>query len=66
MEKKNRFAGVFIIASAIIWAAVILGCSYGLKGTECYDSIRYILVGGVLAHIFLVWGPLAIMVRRAK
>lgn len=66
MDKKNKITGVFIIASALIWGAVIIGCSYGLNGTECYDKIRYILAGGVLAHIFLVWGPISILSRKTK
>jgi hypothetical protein len=36
MDKKNRSFGAFIIASAIVWGAVIFGCSAALRGTECY------------------------------
>jgi hypothetical protein len=50
--KKNTYAAI-IIASAIIWALVIIGCSLKLKGTSCYEEINLILVGGVLSHIFL-------------
>ena len=32
MNKEFRTIGAFIIASAIIWAAVIVGSSYVLKG----------------------------------
>jgi len=56
--------GSSIIASAIVWAAVIIGCSLKLKGTNCYDEIKLFLIGGVLIHILFIWGPLAILFRR--
>lgn len=58
--------GYYIIASAIVWGAVIIGCSYVLKGTGCYDEIRNILIGGVLAHLVLIWGPLTVGARKNK
>ena len=66
MDKKFKTIGAFIIASAIIWGAVIVGSSFALKGTECYEKIQNILVGGVLAHIILIWGPLALLFKKAK
>lgn len=61
--KKNAIA-YYIIASALIWAAVIIGCSLKLKGTECYDTISNILVGGAGVHLVLIWGPMASMFRK--
>ena len=66
MEKKFKTIGAFIIASAIIWGVVIVGSSYALRGTECYDKIQNILVGGVLSHIVLIWGPLALLFKKTK
>ena len=66
MHMKSKSIGAFTIASAIIWGAVILGCSFALKGTECYGKIQNILVGGVLSHIILIWGPLAVLLNKAK
>jgi len=66
MDKKFKTIGTFIIASAIIWAAVIVGCSYALNGTECYDKIQNILIGGVLSHIILIWGPSAMLFKKTK
>jgi len=66
MDKKMKSIGAFTIASAVIWGAVILGCSFALKGTECYGKIQNILVGGVLSHIILIWGPLAVLLNKAK
>ena len=65
--KKNAWSiGGIIIGSAIIWGAVILGCSYALKGTECYGEIQNILVAGTMAHIILISGPMAILFKKAK
>ena len=66
MEKKFKTIGAFVIASAIIWGAVIVGSSFALKGTECYDKIQNILVGGVLSHLILVWIPLALLFKKTK
>ena len=64
MKKISRILGMLIIGSAIIWAAIIVGCSSALSGTECYDNIKYILSGGVIAHILLIWGPAAVIIRK--
>ena len=66
MNKKFKTVGAFTILSAIIWGAVIVGSSYALKGTECYDKIQNILVGGVVSHIILIWGPLALLFKKIK
>ena len=66
MDKKIKTIGAFMIASAIIWGAVIIGCSFALKGTGCYDSIQNILIGGVISHIILLWGPLALLFKKTK
>ena len=47
MDKNIQKIGVFIIASAVIWGGVIVGCSFALKGTGCYGKIQNILVGGM-------------------
>ena len=56
---KKTAIGFYIIASAVIWGLVILGCSARLKGTACYDEISTILAGGAGAHLLFIWGPLA-------
>ncbi|MCD4791328.1 MAG: hypothetical protein K8R37_15140 [Bacteroidales bacterium] len=53
--------GALMIASAIIWGTVGLGCSSKLEGTECYDQIQNIIVGGTFAHLILIMGPLGAM-----
>lgn len=66
MNKKARTMGAFIIASAIIWGAVIIGCSLKLKGTECYQDISLILTSGAGIHLLFIWGPLAAKFKQDK
>ena len=65
MKKKAWSAGGLMIASAIIWGAVIIGCSFALKGTECYSEIQNILVGGTFAHIILIMGANSIFIFKS-
>jgi len=58
--------GILIIASAIIWGLVIIGCSLTLKGTDCYPKISSILFGGVAAHFILIWLPIGKMAKGKK
>lgn len=66
MKKKSITIGGLIIGSAIIWGAVIVGSSFALKGTECYQEIQNILVGGTFAHLILIWSPLGVMFAKIK
>ncbi|MBC8319669.1 MAG: hypothetical protein H8E34_02990 [Bacteroidetes bacterium] len=70
MKKKAteyfKHVGYYIIASAIVWGAVIVGCSLKLKGTPYYEEISPILFGGVIVHLILIWTPLGVMLRKLK
>jgi len=66
MNKNILSIGLYIIASAIIWGAVIIGCAYKLKGTDCFDEIVYILSIGSTVHLVLIWGPVAVMIKKLK
>ena len=66
MEKKKITIGIYIIASAIIWGATIIGCSFKLKGTDCYQEISYILSAGAALHLLFVWGPLVALTGKMK
>lgn len=66
MKKTALTSGGLIIASAIIWGAVIIGCSFALKGTECYSEIQNILVGGTFAHIILIGGGTSVLILNSK
>lgn len=47
--KKSKM-GYLIIASAIVWGAVIIGCAFVLKGTPYKEDVNRILYGGVIFH----------------
>ncbi|HEQ98292.1 MAG TPA: hypothetical protein ENO22_03010 [candidate division Zixibacteria bacterium] len=64
MDKKKKTIGVFIVGSAIIWGAVIIGCSLKLKGTECFTEISLILSAGAGIHLLIIWGPLAAQLKK--
>lgn len=63
---KSNSIGGFIIASAVIWGAVIIGCALKLEGTALYEEISLILYGGVVFHLLFIWGPLALQFKRNK
>jgi len=63
---KNNNIRYFIIGSAIIWGAVLLGCSFALKGTECYTKIQIILIFGASSHLLFIWGPLSSLLQGDK
>jgi hypothetical protein len=58
--------GILVITSAIIWGLVIIGTSYALKGSDCYDKIQNYLVGGVLIHILLIGGVTPLIIKKQK
>ncbi|MFO7843394.1 MAG: hypothetical protein R6V16_06245 [Bacteroidales bacterium] len=62
MKKGN----VLIIASTIIWGAVIIGCALKLKGTSFSKEINLILFFGMLAHLLFVWAPLKQLYKKEK
>ena len=49
--KKKKIA--LMIASTIIWAAVIIGSAVVLKGTAYKENVNRILYIGVIIHILL-------------
>ncbi len=65
-KNKAITIGGLIIGSAIIWGAVIVGSSFALKGTDCYQEIQKILFGGVITHLILIWGPMSAMFAKMK
>jgi len=59
MKKQNAVA--ILIGSALIWAAVIVGCAFILKGTEFKDAVNKVTFIGVIVHLqlfntMLLWG----------
>ena len=66
MENKKKTIGIYIIASAIIWGAVIIGCSLKLKDSGCFVDISYILSTASVIHLLFIWGPVAIQFKKLK
>jgi hypothetical protein len=62
---KNKL-GYFILGSAIIWAAIILGCAFALKGMPEKNNVIQILSGGFIAHLLFIWGPMAGVLKKMK
>ena len=56
--------GYFIIGSAIIWAAIILGCAFALKGVPEKQNVIQILSVGFIAHLLFIWGPIAAILKK--
>lgn len=60
-KSKEGYANIYVpIVSAVVWGAVIIGCSLALKGTGYYKEISNILYGGVIAHVVIIW-PMAVL-----
>jgi hypothetical protein len=49
-----RKGPAILIANAIIWGAVIIGCSFKLKGTGAYEEIQNILAAGAGISLFFI------------
>ena len=58
--------GYLIIASAIVWGSVIIGCAFVLKGTPYKEEVNRILCGGVIFHFLFVWNPLEKYFKKDK
>ncbi len=52
---KKKTSGYLIIASAIIWGAVIIGSAFVLKDTPYKDNVSYIIIGGAISHVLFIW-----------
>jgi hypothetical protein len=62
-NRKNSVYAISILASALVWGLVIVGCSFSLKGTGCYEQISVLLFGGAASHLIVVY-PL--LIQRLK
>ena len=55
--KKSQI-GYFIIASAIVWAFVMIACASVLSGTIYKQEIMNFLIAGASFHLLFIWAPL--------
>ena len=60
-NKKNVFRH-YIIGSALIWAATILGCALILK--ETFTQISLLLSSAAAIHLVIIWGSLAAQYKK--
>ena len=63
--KKSK-VGYLIIASAVIWGAVMIGSAVILKGTPYKEGINRIIMGGTIFHFLFIWAPLGTLFKDKK
>jgi len=63
--KKSK-VGYLIIASAIIWGAVMIGTALVLKGTPYKEEVNRIILYGVIFHFLFIWTPLGMLFKNKK
>ena len=65
MEKnKKNILKHFIIGSAIVWGATILGSALILK--ETFTQISLLLNGASVIHLIIIWGLAAQLKKQAE
>ena len=63
MEKnKKNLLRDYIIGSAIIWAATILGSAFILK--EIFAQISLLVTSAATIHLIVIWGSLAARFKK--
>ena len=63
MEKnKKNFLREYVIGSAIIWAATILGCALILK--ETFSQISLLVSSAATIHLTVICGSLAAKYKK--
>ncbi len=63
--KKSK-VGYLIIASAIIWGAVMIGTALILKGSPYKEEVTRIILYGVIFHFLFIWAPLGTFFKNKK
>jgi len=64
--KSTLNIGMIIIASAIIWAALIIACAFELRNTEHKDVITRYLSLAFIFHLIFIWGSVLAFIRKMK
>lgn len=65
MEKnKKATLTYYIIGSALIWAATILGCAFILK--ETFSEISVLLTCAATMELVIIWAPLAAQFKKQE
>ncbi len=63
---KGKSVGFFIISSAIIWGAVMIGVTILVKDSPNKHMINMILTMGATTHLLFIWAPLGVMFKKMK
>jgi hypothetical protein len=63
---KKQILGPYILGSAIIWGATIVGASLMMPGFENKARVLSLLGSGAGVHLILVWGPLAAALKKLR
>ncbi|MGD2033980.1 MAG: hypothetical protein PVF73_02915 [Bacteroidales bacterium] len=63
--KNNRIA-FSILASALVWGAVLVASSVILKGTPYRSQMFNVILGGIAFHMLFIWGPLGNRLRKTE
>ena len=62
MKKIN--IGWFIIGSAIIWGAIVIGAALLMRGFENKAQVISLLSTGASTHLIIIWIPLAARIKK--
>lgn len=63
-ENKKTALTYYIIGSASIWAATILGCALILK--ETFGEISILLTSAATMHLIVIWGSLTTQLKKHR
>lgn len=61
-ENKKTALSHYIVGSALIWAATILGCAFILK--ETFSQISILITSAATMHLIIIWGPLTAQFKK--
>ncbi len=61
--KKSKI-NALILASAIVWAAAIIGCALVLRDSPQKEQVSRLVLGGVIFHLLFIWAPLGSELRK--
>ncbi|PLW94759.1 MAG: hypothetical protein C0592_01860 [Marinilabiliales bacterium] len=63
-KKRKNIIGWYIIGSAIIWGATILGGALILK--ENFKQVSVIFSSAAAIHLIIIWVPLAAQLKKQR
>lgn len=63
---RQRILGPYILGSALIWGATILGTALLPGDAKTKAMILSVISGGAGSHLILIWGPLAAAFKKLR